>query len=89
MIATVTIAPVEQWCEEGKRDVALFGFDKVAGLHIQIDTSSRRVAAHQGNLLPTYFWNVTEASWKKIGEIIGYDYRPGDAPMCEHLLEMD
>ena len=81
VIARVRIAPIERWCEGGKRLASQAIRDR-AGSFVAIDTAS--------------MWVMTSESgepfknWRLVGEDLAWLLREDDADsLCQHMLEMD
>ena len=93
MIAKVRIAPLEQWCEPGRQELARFPQAvHLPGLEIELQPESMQVMPHTGMDEPTRAWIITRESWHRIGRVIGWTYDEDGIDLCrlcEHMLEMD
>lgn len=89
MIATVRIAPVEQWCENLQRRLEKFpAMAKAVGLSIEIDTNSMRLSAIMHDE-PVRWWQATSESDARVCQAAGLEPTPDYHDFCEHMLEMD
>jgi hypothetical protein len=80
-IATVRIAPVEQWCVREGGEV-----DYPKGMTVEIITESMTFNPDKRCL--GRIWDVTQASAEAMAFFNGDD-DPTGTMLCEHMLEMD
>lgn len=88
MIATVKIAPVEQWCEHIKQVSRNTLRDLIVGHEVSIDTASMTVAPKEPSACRGKNWLLTPQSQLEIDEIL-FGRSIGPSWFCEHMLEMD
>lgn len=85
MIATVRIAPMEQWCKTYRADAPV---EKTIGLAVEIipESMTDEQAVTWRGECGGKWWAITNMSGNKIAELIG---GPPPTHLCEHMLEMD
>lgn len=88
MIATVRIAPVEQWCEfhtKHFRDARQRKIcESLPGLEVEIYTETMRMSITP--LCLGKLWDTTKKTDEKLR---AKGCRPQGLGICEHMLEMD
>jgi hypothetical protein len=88
MIATVRIAPVEQWCEIAKsvKGTTLELAARIVGMPVDIYTEGPH-PKHGDDSVRT--WIITEESKQRLFEAAGRPIPAKSYRFCEHMLEMD
>jgi hypothetical protein len=90
MIATVRIAPVEQWCKIAKspQGTTMELASRIVGMPVDIFTESLAPhPKHGDDTVKT--WIITEESKRRIFEAAGKTVPTRKYRFCEHMLEMD
>jgi hypothetical protein len=87
-IARVRIAPVDRWCEgaieQAKRNS--IPYEIVVGMEVEILTGSM---TNEQFCCTGRSWELTDRSSKEMDSMMGLDWIPACAMLCEHILEMD
>ena len=99
MLATVRIAPVEQWCAEARESYTRQNLDAhaIVGKLIKIDTKTmypwnrERESYYNPQCCTGRYWTIEEESEREITALIGAEPLGANQTrvICEHLLEMD